>query len=396
MASAAAAAFAAIRGLLSARVTPSPIAKAIPQAASNFVLAVLCSGSLLASPLPSSAAPSLNDAIVEVSESSYPILKALQADTFPPFSEKVGKLVLDIKPDKLGQSIGLGIDVFLSPPPEKLDAFKKTVKDSLADLDPSSCTLVPLPSVSLADKFTTVAKENVAADKLKAFDEAYGKTLDALPKTKDNSAICLPPVEKLDALALAQADLARSFAPEPSAAFAKFTTPVLKQSISIGKVLPLVNDAKKLAPSATPKEVTAFQNAGKKIEAAAKAETQRVTLEKLKEKKAAAEAARLAGKPAAPAQSAASQEAAARNEAARKEALARQEAVAQAKKEAQAAALKEQEARIEELKAQAAAKRELAAKEAEAKKAAEAAKVEELKAKAAAFRAAQAAAQAGK
>ena len=49
----------------------------------------------------------LPEAIVEVSQTSYPILKALTAETFVPFSAKIGKLVLDIAPDKLGKSIAL-------------------------------------------------------------------------------------------------------------------------------------------------------------------------------------------------------------------------------------------------------------------------------------------------
>ena len=122
------------------------VGQSMTTAAHHAVLAAAVSASLLTTPFPALAAPSINDAIVEVSDSSYPVLKSLKAETFVPFSEKIGKLFLDINPDKLGRSVGLGIDVFTSAPPEKIGAFGGVVKDAFADLKPDSCTLVPLPS----------------------------------------------------------------------------------------------------------------------------------------------------------------------------------------------------------------------------------------------------------
>lgn len=87
-----------------------PVHPAVPKfaEAKAFLLAAACSASLLAgAPHAALAAPTLNEAIVEVSQTSYPILKALTAETFVPFSAKIGKLVLDIAPDKLGKSIAL-------------------------------------------------------------------------------------------------------------------------------------------------------------------------------------------------------------------------------------------------------------------------------------------------
>ena len=40
----------------------------------------------------------------------------------------------------------LGVDAFLSVPPEKLAALNGVVKESFAGLEATSCTLVPLPS----------------------------------------------------------------------------------------------------------------------------------------------------------------------------------------------------------------------------------------------------------
>lgn len=54
-----------------ASVAGSSTRKAIPTAASNFVLAAFCSASLFATPLPSSAATPMNDAMLDVSEYSF-------------------------------------------------------------------------------------------------------------------------------------------------------------------------------------------------------------------------------------------------------------------------------------------------------------------------------------
>jgi len=268
----------------------------VPKAAVPCAAATMCAAVIAATPFPSLAAPTINEAIIEVSETSYPIIKSLRSETFGPFSEKAAKLFLDINPDKLGKSIGLGIDVLTSAPPAEMDTFNDVVKAAFTDLSPTSCTLVPLPPKSLADKLGAIAAEKVEPEKLKAFADVYGKSLGTLPTEGDK--ICLPPLDKLDKLALAQADLARSFNQEQSTRFAAYTAPVLKSSISLGKVLPLVGDAKRLTPTATPAQLSAFQQAGKRVEAASAAEANRVKYEALRARSEALAAAKAAGKPA--------------------------------------------------------------------------------------------------
>jgi len=246
------------------------------------LLAALCAASLQMAPMPALAAPTVNEAIVEVSQASYPILKALKSETFGPFSEKVSNLILDIRPEKLGKTIDLAVDVFNSVPPEKVKTFDSAVKVAFEGLSPTSCSLVPLPSASITPKFSAVAASKVDPSKLKEFDEKWGGIITALPKTE--AAICLPPVDKLTDLALAQAEIGRAFGSEESQRFTGYTTPLLKSSFTLGKVLPLVNDAKRLTPTATPREITAFQNAGKRVEAASAAEAQRARLAQLKER----------------------------------------------------------------------------------------------------------------
>ena len=328
-------------------------------AGKSALCTALCTASLLC-PLPAPAlAPALEDAIVEVSETSYPILKALKPEVFGPFSEKVGKLFLDIKPEKLGKSLELGIEVFNSVPTEKLTSFTSDVKEVFAGLKTDSCTLVPLPSPAVGERFGAVATAQVDAATLKAFNDKWGPTLGALSKTE--SAICLPPPAALDKLSLAQAELGKSFGAVESQRFSAYTTPLLKSSITISKVLPLADDAKKLAPSATPKEKAAFQQAGKKIEGVAKVEALKEKREAQKAEFARAEAAKAAGKPvpkaavANQAPSVAQEELAAAREAAAKEAAAKKAAQAKEAAARKQALQEAEDARIAALKAKSAA-----------------------------------------
>lgn len=360
------------------RVTHSAVAADKCKAA---LVAAFSAASLMATP--PAFAQTLDEAIVDVSQSSYPILKALRAETFVPFSEKIGKLLLDIPKDKLGKSLGLGVDMYNSVPADKVTALNEVVTGAFADLKPDSCTLVPLPSASVAEKFTAIAGETVDPAKLKAFGEAWGPTLSALPKT--DAGICLPSSASLDKLALAQADIGRSFGAGEGKAFATATTATLKSKLSLGTLLPLVKDAEKLAPTATAAEKARFQTAGKniervsKIEAAQQAQQARVAAAAAKSSTAATAAA---SKPASkPVPAVDPAEAAAAREAARAQAAARAEEAA-AKKAAAA----------EQAAAQAAAAREEAAAKREALAAAEVERIAELKAKSAAIKAAKEAA----
>ena len=71
---------------------------------------------------------------MEVSKACINHQSAVGSDPsgLPP--EKIGKLFLEIKPEKLGKIEELGIDVFNSVPDEKLNTFKGVVKEAFADL----------------------------------------------------------------------------------------------------------------------------------------------------------------------------------------------------------------------------------------------------------------------
>jgi len=180
--------------------------------------------------------------------------------------------------------------VFNSVPDASVATFNGVVKDAFKDLKTSDCTLVPLPPASIGTKFSTVAKDNVEASKLQAFDKKWSESIGALSRT--DAAICLPPVESLSKLSLAQAEVGRAFGADESQAFGAYTGPLLKKNSNLNQVLPLLTDAKAQAPDATTSEKLAFQRAGKKIESASKAEAQKQAMARLKARSAAAAAAK--------------------------------------------------------------------------------------------------------
>lgn len=241
-------------------------------AGSRLAVTAATSALLVGSPQMAIALPpSLNDAIVELSEASYPILKA-QTANFPPFTAQVGDLFLKIKPDKLAKSIDLGLNVFDSVPADKVAAFTSVVKAEYSGVKTDTCSLVPLPPQSLLEKVkASSAVSQVDSAKFSAFADKWGAAFAALPKTE--SAICLPSTPaSLDTLALAQADVGRAFGVAESKAFGVWTNAMLKSSIGLSDALPLADSAKKLAPSATSAEKMRFEKAGKMIGNAAAGE----------------------------------------------------------------------------------------------------------------------------
>ena len=246
-----------------------PKQRHILQATGNHLCAILLAAALQTSPsaIAATPQPSLDDAIVQVSRTSYPIIKALRAETFVPFTEKIAELFQGLPQEELGVTIALGVDVFDSVPDEAVKAFSAVVKDAFADLSTDSCTLVPLPSPTSAKAFGEIASRSVDSAKLRGVTAKWAPTLEALPIAGGGASICLPPVETLDQLALAQAEIGRSFGVEEGRRLGSYAKPFLALAIKIEDALPLLTDAKKLAPTATNAEKTAFRFAGTRIEA---------------------------------------------------------------------------------------------------------------------------------
>jgi hypothetical protein len=142
-----------------------------------------------------------------------------------------------------------------------------------------TCTKVPLPPQSLvANVKATEAWSLVDPAKIKAWDAAWGGTLRLLPKTdsykvadRQISLICLPEPAKLDALALAQADLGRAIGADELRKFGEFVPGTLKAGIRPTDAIPIAVTAKELA-KVSPEQNIRLNAARKAVEKAAEAQ----------------------------------------------------------------------------------------------------------------------------
>ena len=155
------------------------------------------------------------------------------------------------------------------------------MKDAFGEAKPPTCQLVPLPSRSLVDKvLASEAFKEVDSTKLKAFEDSWGDTFKLLPTSdsymaKDGSGpysvICLPPPEKLDSLALAQAEIGRAIGKIETKRFFDYTPGMLQAGIRMSDAMPLAQTGSKMA-YVPPDQKIRLNQATKAIENAAKAE----------------------------------------------------------------------------------------------------------------------------
>lgn len=204
--------------------------------------------------------------VVELTDAAYPIIRQLTAPKFQPFADKVADLLLQA--GELPATVDAGLDYFNSMPTAAVSA---AVADAFDGLDPESCARVPLPTRATFDKVAAKASVGVDATKLKKFADAAGPAVAAL-KVRDDGTVCLPPVDKLEKAALAQADAAKA---ADVAAGTRFNKQAYKSAGSIpkGPAIKLFTsyDAAKQSLGASSQDRARFEKAGKKVEAAATA-----------------------------------------------------------------------------------------------------------------------------
>lgn len=286
---------------LAMKTLPRGALSSAAQQTKSAIVAAICAASLTANPACSLAAaqPTMDEAIVEFTEALYPII-AVQNKAFPALTEQVGALIFkSIEPAKLAKSIDISLDALASVPSDKIAAFNGVVKEAFDGLKTEDCALTPLPPRSLVDNvLKTEAVKLVDTASYKKWDDAWGGTLKLLPKTdsyvaKDGeqySVICLPTPEQLDKLALAQADIGRAIGRDELKAFGDYVPATLKAGIRPTDAMPIAQTASKLA-YIPPEQKIRLTNARKGVEAAAKAEADKVRIEEIKAKAAANRAA---------------------------------------------------------------------------------------------------------
>ena len=129
--------------------------------------------------------------------------------------------------------------------------FNAVVKESFTGLSPDSgCNVVPLPPKSLVDNVAkTPAAALVDKAKLAKLESTYGGTLKLLPTSdsfvvdsKPFSVICMPTVDSLDQLTLAQAEVGRAIGQAERAAVVEFVPGALSK-IRPSDAMPLAKTA---------------------------------------------------------------------------------------------------------------------------------------------------------
>lgn len=203
--------------------------------------------------------------VVELTDAAYPIIKQLKPTAFQPFVDKVADLILQA--GDLDAAVDTGLDYFNSMP---TDGVKAAVAAAYEGLDAETCTLVPLPTRATFDRVATKALAKASPEKVKKFEDLSGPIVGSFVRKDD--LVCLPPVEKLEKAALAQADAAK-------AANVAMGTAFNKQAYKTGGTIPkgpaiklfTSYDAAKQTLGASSGERKRFELAGKKIEAAATA-----------------------------------------------------------------------------------------------------------------------------
>ena len=167
----------------------SPPALAQMDVGGPALVSLCCSAVLLLSG-PAQAAISMESAIAEVADASYPILRAAS----PASLSKLAGLAGLASPAELAKAIDLGLDVALSVPADKAAAASAALGTAVSELSPATCELFPLQSLQSLQ--TTADPTKLAA--------ARKLLPPKLPGTE--GGICLPPRASLKTLVLTNAN----------------------------------------------------------------------------------------------------------------------------------------------------------------------------------------------
>ena len=228
------------------RVPLNAVAQPVQQAVASAALAAL----LVAGPAqPALADTSLEAAINEVNEATYPFIKAQKQETWQPFESKLLDTLLLAKPSALSATIDSGIDVFLSLPPAKIQALNDVVKTAAATAKlTDSCSAVvpsPAPAALVKRLAASEAVQGASPEKIKAFGDAAGPALKAVGQVAAGDSICLPPVSELNKLSLLQIDVIQSVDVAKGKEFDKLSQAAAK-TIPAAKLGGLLPDARKI------------------------------------------------------------------------------------------------------------------------------------------------------
>jgi hypothetical protein len=208
---------------------------------------------------------SLETAIIDASDATYPVLKSLTAETVSPLANKIATLVTTkITPAKLTTAIESGANALLSIPDDKLDKFTATVKESYEGVSGDSCNSIPLP-IDAINALTPSATSSLDATKLEQVTKKLASTAQAIPFTS-TSGICLPSSkEGLEKLWIGQTELVIGI-PKASKQDLVAKAGAAVKSIPNPDLLRVLPDAKKVLKGVDPKTAKKFETTGQTLD----------------------------------------------------------------------------------------------------------------------------------
>mmetsp|Transcript_11905 Transcript_11905/g.18264 ORF Transcript_11905/g.18264 Transcript_11905/m.18264 type:complete len:284 (+) Transcript_11905:32-883(+) len=203
----------------------------------------------------------LGNAIVQMSDASYPVLSSLSDDSVTMLGNKITKVVVEKIPPS---AIELGIDAFLGIPNEKVDKWTATLKQSYDGVTPDSCQSIPVPVQSLG---RLAAGVKIDETKLKTLQSKYSSSNQAVPRSA--SSICLPSSkEGLEQLWVGQTELTMNLPKKETQEFARAAFKAIL-SVPNAELLRIVPDAKRaFTAGVDTKTSLKFEKAGKALDKA--------------------------------------------------------------------------------------------------------------------------------
>ena len=179
---------------------------------------------------------SLETAIIEASDATYPVLQSLTPENISPLSNKIASILANkIPAEKLARALDGTANTLLSIPDDKLEKFVGTVKNSYQDISIESCSTIPFPAnaASLVSGSEAVSKLDVEKVQ-KVADKVISPITQSIPQSAEKG-ICLPSKEGLEQIWIGQTKLALSIPTPIKQQFSADLVPAVKSIPSAGK-----------------------------------------------------------------------------------------------------------------------------------------------------------------
>ena len=212
----------------------------------------------------------MENAIIQASDATYPVLESLTLDTVSPLSKKITKLLTTKVPtEKLTKALVDGTDTLLSVPDDNINKFVSTVKASYQDINIDTCTKLPIPEESLSLLTESEAFSNIQTEKIQQVnDRIINPIVKSIP-SPEKGAICLPSKQGLSEVWLGQTKLVLAIPTPMKQKFGADLAPVVS-SIPNSDLLRILPDAKKILSGVDRKQAFRFQESSKNLDKALK------------------------------------------------------------------------------------------------------------------------------